>query len=210
MKSELEIIESHIKSGKPEQFIRNCLSCCGVKFIEAVENNCINIVKFMIDRGVNFRTDENSPMRKAVAYGHLEIVKLLFNYGAKVDEDSDDLCICFASMNGSLEIVKLLLKKGANIHSNNDYAFRLACTNGHLEVVKFLVSEGADINCNVKTCLGEALRKKNFEIAKFLLDSGYNVGKRSLKNLIIYCENFKEYKEYTEIIEVLEKHYEQL
>ena len=38
------------------------------------------------------------------------------------------------------------LRNNADVHTNNDWALRLAALNGHLDVVKYLHENGADIN----------------------------------------------------------------
>lgn len=48
----------------------------------AVEENKLEIVKYLIDKGANVHIDDQFPLLSAIFYGHLDIVKFLVQRGA--------------------------------------------------------------------------------------------------------------------------------
>ena len=73
----LELIESHIVSGKPLEFIRNCISCAEVIFKEVCSEGYTELCKFMIEAGADVHSGADYVLRWASKNGHLEVVKLL-------------------------------------------------------------------------------------------------------------------------------------
>ena len=149
---DLDLIEQHIKEKKDSVFIRNCISCAEVNFIEVCLCGYIELCRFMIKAGVNVNAHAGAALYLTSADGHFEIVKLLLDSGADVHA-KDDSALLWASDNGHLEVVKLLLEAGADIHAEDDnalgwsskkantedyYCLHLARHNGHTEVVKLL------------------------------------------------------------------------
>ena len=74
---ELALIEQHIKESKPEQFIKNCLSCVEAKFGEVCENGYYHLAKWMIDHGADVHAHEDLALLCASENGHTEVVKML-------------------------------------------------------------------------------------------------------------------------------------
>ena len=90
--------------------------------------------------------------------GHLDVVKLLIQKGAKVNTGNkyEGTALHVASWAGHLEIVELLIQKGANINAKNESgwtALHFASDKGHLEVIELLLEKGA--NMKVKNNRGE-------------------------------------------------------
>ena len=133
----LELIEKHIVACKPLEFIRNCISCAEVDFLDACQNEYINVCRFMIKGGYDVHGKKDYSLRWASNYGHAEIVKELLEAGADVHAGNDS-SLRLASYKGNLEVVRELLKAGADVHVEEDYALSYARINGHTEVVKFL------------------------------------------------------------------------
>ncbi len=79
----------------------------------------------------------NIIMTRACRYGHLKIVKYLFENGANVKAYYNKAIIC-ASDGGYLDLVKYLVEKGADPF--DDRAIESAENNKHENVVKYLKS----------------------------------------------------------------------
>jgi ankyrin repeat protein len=76
-------------------------------FAVAFENGHFEIVKFLVEKGVDIRVYMDLPFRTAVLKGYLQIVKYFVERGSDVNVD-DDYAICAASVRGertSREIV---------------------------------------------------------------------------------------------------------
>ena len=118
----------------------------------------MKILKLMVDNPTNY----NKIMETAAYYGHIEIVKLMLEKGAK----NYDSAMSYAASSGHIEIVKLMLEKGAK---NYDSAIKTAAMYEHTEIVKFLqehqknqkveCSNNAEINLLKKE--NELLKKEN-------------------------------------------------
>lgn len=88
----------------------------------------------------------------AAGLGHVDIVKLLLDHSASVDDVTylDGVTpIHLAALHGQCEALTILLDTGAPVNDRNADGWtplELACKWGHLEFVKLLVSRGADPN----------------------------------------------------------------
>ena len=90
----------------------------------------------------------------AVETGRLEIVKVLLNHGVNVNitEQSGKSAVFHASMKGYPLILEELLKHGALLNNARksypepETPLHIACKRGHLEIVRKLVKNGININ----------------------------------------------------------------
>jgi hypothetical protein len=123
----------------------------------------------------------------AIERGHLDIVKLLIEKGAQVDEAriGDSVTpLLIAAGHGHLEIVKLLIEKGAQVNqariSDGGLPLFFAAQNGHAEVVELLIQKGAEIDVKCSTTI---------EILKRVVErNGQGGAKERLTNYIISQE----------------------
>lgn len=77
--------------------------------IYASESGNINIVKYLICKGVDVEAYDNQAIKFAALKGHTEVVELLFYYVAKLD----GVCEC-AAIGGDIKTMEFLLSKGVN------------------------------------------------------------------------------------------------
>ena len=93
--------------------------------------------------------DGKTPLFYAAEQGHIQLVELLLEAGAKTDEPEFArgwTPLLTAAQNSRLDIVQFLVEVGAaKDHTDNDGAtpLLLAARNGHLDIVRFLVEVGA-------------------------------------------------------------------
>ena len=79
----------------------------------AVRKNHTEIVKLIVEAGVNIHTDNEYALRVTAGNGNVDIVKLLLENGAEVHAN-DDYSLNIAAEKGYAEVVKLLLEAGAD------------------------------------------------------------------------------------------------
>ncbi|CAG2198841.1 unnamed protein product [Mytilus edulis] len=129
---------------------------------------------------------KQTPLCLASRMGHIEVVKLLLKYGAKVDKMSEDenkdygfprtyrkgyTSLFAACQRKYYDIVDILLEGGANLNN----ALFVACQEGYLDTVQFLVQKGADVNSicpNGQTALFAACNCGYYAIVKYLIHQG--------------------------------------
>jgi len=126
-----------------------------------------------------------TPLRAAVANGHLETAEALIDAGAKIDAFGGPNCfmaIHLAVIHGRDDIVSMLLKKGANPCSEAALritALHLAVSEGRISIAKTLLDAGAEINFPDMfghTPMHFAAQLGNGEMMAFLLERGATTG----------------------------------
>jgi len=69
------------------------------QFIKAVQNNQIDELKNLLDRGADIHADNDEALRCSASNGHLETVKFLVAQGANIHANDDDALKNAASQN---------------------------------------------------------------------------------------------------------------
>lgn len=89
----------------------------------SIKWNCLDVVKYLCEAGVNIHFITDLPIRHAAAYGLVEIIKCLLDYGADL-HSYNEYCLHIAVKNNHFEAVKCLIENGAKLHIFiNDYYF---------------------------------------------------------------------------------------
>lgn len=96
-----------------------------------------------IEADVNVKGKNNvTPLILASQKGNLDIVRVLLNSGARIDDIMTDgrTALLMACKNGHIEVVKLLLGRKANqfLKRNGISPRDIAKSNGHTEIVRIL------------------------------------------------------------------------
>jgi ankyrin repeat protein len=116
----------------------------------ACEKGYIDIVKELL----NASTPVNgytviSPLHVAAYWGHIEIVKLLVENGADINDKRNSGIISVLNIIAFPEAAHIahdLDKKGWNFLNEDFKPLHLAVLNNQVEVVKYLIQKGADVN----------------------------------------------------------------
>jgi ankyrin repeat protein len=176
------------------------------RLIDAIKSGNLAEVKNLIQSGVEFDTlqfkieyNSYTVLTWAAANDHIEIVELLLEKGANVNQARQDgkTALMLAILFGKIQIIELLLEKGANVNQADQYgdtALIEAAANGNIEIVKLLLEKGAKVNKANKdgeTALMLAILFGKIQIIELLLEKGANVnqadqdGKTALMKAII-------------------------
>ena len=180
----LEMAKLLIEKGDADVGVKD-LSSMSVLHHACVEVKAADLVRYLIvDRGVEVNAlsmSGSSALCEAANYGHLATVKILVQFGAKIDDpgfDSSPLMI--ASEHGHLDVVKYLVGKGAEIDAKSLVgrlsALHSAVKHNHTEVIAFLLEHDADIDLKGSeagvTPLMEAAKLGHVESLEMLLEQG--------------------------------------
>lgn len=132
---------------------------------EAAEEGHVNLVRLFIQKynaDVNFKCDNGqTPLHSAAINGNCEIIKLILNAGANVnDVDNENLsALHFGTLEGHVEAVETLLKFGGDINQENkngETALIIAVSKSLDQVAKVLIKHFVKI----KLC-GEFVNERN-------------------------------------------------
>ncbi|MFP3939992.1 MAG: ankyrin repeat domain-containing protein, partial [Thermoanaerobaculia bacterium] len=96
-----------------------------------------------------------TPLIRAAASGHVEVVRELLDAGADPDAavEGDGNPLIAAAAGGHLEVLRLLVESGGDMDRvvpGDENPLIQAAANGHLEVVRYLLDQGADPNVRVE------------------------------------------------------------
>ena len=121
---------------------------------QAVSEAHQEVVRLLLEAGaspdagfVALHAPSFPPLIDAAMFGHLEIARLLWDFGADIEATlMDQTALHIAAWEGRLEIVRLLLERGANKEAQDGEGNRplhLAAEDGYVEVVRLLLQSGA-------------------------------------------------------------------
>jgi ankyrin repeat protein len=149
------------------------------------------IVKSELDRGVSANSkitkgliSGESFLGVASANGHTSICKLLLDYGANVNEKTENFDLSplhYAIYKNRIDIYELLTFYGADTNAVDKYKdtpLHLASRFGHLSIAKILVNNGANVNSlnsEGNSALFEAARHNQYTVVDYLVSNGANI-----------------------------------
>lgn len=122
--------------------------------------------------------------------GRLELVKMIMDYGAKVNFRTKDgnTSIMGAAYNGETEIIAYLIENSGEVDAvgaNGETAMHIAARRGHLATVELLHCNGAaidTISTTHETPLGNALKFMHWKVCDYLLDKGADINTRGVSD----------------------------
>ena len=144
-----------------------------IAFERAVKWGHLDIVKYLVENGIDIHTQNDQALKYACIHGRLEVVKYLIENGAdisKVYENNMAVLIEVAN-NGYLNVIKYLLE----IINSTEYSEMIlltACVKGHLNMVKYLVEKGTNIHFLNEQSLWSACQQGHLDIVKYLIEKG--------------------------------------
>ena len=155
---------------------------------QAAANGDIEQVKNLIAQGADVNAEVAigwSPLLAAVDEGHTQVVKVLLEHGAKVDDGHGWYTpLYYAIKNGHKEIVKTLISGGADVNTSPHEDHRqgyspllYAIFYSHPDIAKTLIDAGADVNAEDEdgwTPLRIALRRAP-NVAKQFIGTGVKI-----------------------------------
>ena len=126
--------------------------------------------------------EHGTPMRAALAMGHLEVARFLLEHGADVDaKDSIERTALFsASWSDNVEAMRLVLDFGADTNARYGHWTPLheAAHNGHYEATRVLLRRNADVDAKGSmdlTPLYYASENGHVKVVQLLIEQGANI-----------------------------------
>lgn len=185
---------------------------CGEDFCEDSDEK--------VEQYFQYDRDNGTALMRAAYNGHLEVVKLLLDKGAKVNiqNEAGSTSLMKAAYNGHFEIVKLLIDKGASVNLKEKHgstALIKSVARGHTKIVKLLLNKGADTSaadtydCEDNVCyhapegtaLDAAVSNGHIDIVQLLVDAGADINRKDKTNRTLLMKAAK--YGYTEIVKLL-------
>ncbi|KAJ5257000.1 hypothetical protein N7478_013104 [Penicillium angulare] len=128
--------------------------------IAAIELQDISLVRRLIATGINLNTSSDdldwtyTPLQQAVKSNNMDLVKLILEAGADVNEPPAPVngatALQLATKSGNMDLTKIILEAGADPNDkpagiNGADALQIAATNGFIGIARQLLDQGATI-----------------------------------------------------------------
>lgn len=149
-------------------------------FNAACEGGNVDVVKYIIEKGIDISANNNRAFESAVSSEKLDIVKLLVEQGVSINHNNN-FALKHSVENGYFDIVNYLIEKGVDVGIDNNAALILGATNGWSKIIRLLLKSGADIHCQNDLALIKSVKNGHVRTVKILLGTGAN------KNVITYA-----------------------
>ena len=123
-------------------------------FIQAVEENAVDVASILIGTGVNVDTrgeDGDTPLIEAARRNRVEVVRMLLEAGAdpNLQNDNGETALILAAKYGYAEVLQLLLDAGADLNATDGRGatpLASAIRDRNAPIVSALLKAGADPN----------------------------------------------------------------
>ncbi|KAL8655532.1 MAG: hypothetical protein Q9226_003009 [Calogaya cf. arnoldii] len=160
--------------------------CAPDRLTYAVDKQLPRLVQHLLEQVVEVNTagsETLTPLQLAANIGNLELVKLLIQFGADIEEyyanKNETSPLCLAAEHGFVHILEYLLDMGADVENRHEKALgtplMAAASNNHLDVVRILIGKGGDVNAtreHDRTALECASDRGHTAMVKLLLSNG--------------------------------------
>lgn len=113
------------------------------KMIKSCQFGFTSIVKDILDKKLIKNNSTNIYIHIAVDSNHLDIAKLLIDYGFKINMINARLIS--AIDNNNIELTQFLIDNGANVNHTNGGLIVRVINNNNIEMLKLLFDNGANI-----------------------------------------------------------------
>jgi ankyrin repeat protein len=155
--------------------------------IKIVKSGKIEDIKTLMKNGANFNGHdkrESSALHWAVLWGMNEVVKLLVENGAKIDEINyyNGSSILLTALNGKkTEIAKYLIENGADLNFADSKTYKIlhtAVEKNYPDIVRLILKRGYDVNKRdmyQETALFDAIDKNLIECATVLIENSAEI-----------------------------------
>jgi ankyrin repeat protein len=132
----------------------------------AVENNHLEVIEYLIEKGADIHSNDNHILRHAAKAGYLDIVKFAIGKGG-ISQADIDRALCTAIQYNHIAIVEYLVETAsANIHANNESPLIIAAQYRQFDMVEYFVKKSANIN---SSALEAAITTGRLDIVKLLV-----------------------------------------
>jgi ankyrin repeat protein len=122
--------------------------------------------------------DCGPPILEAAANGHTDVIRLLLENGANINQDGKyyQNALYVASRNGQEAAVWMLIEAGACVNNEDGMIpIQVASENGHKGIVEMLIQAGADVNSGYKPALYGASEYGHEDVVQTLILAGADV-----------------------------------
>lgn len=133
-----------------------------------------NLAMVQLLRAKCENVDNDEPFQEAVSYGHLNVVRFLYDKGCDLWAD-DDYAIKQAARFGYLDVIRYLHEQGADISADFNTPLQLAAANGHLDVIRYLHANGVDILASNHYTITEPAKYDHLDVIRFLHQNGFDI-----------------------------------
>ncbi|PIG69615.1 hypothetical protein AARAC_002762 [Aspergillus arachidicola] len=193
-KCDVSILELLLKGGAD---VNNMDTFSSLPFLQlAARKSNLGFVQCLLTGGahVNCRGQPNTPgnvtaLQEAVASRHIDIVRLLLEWGADVNAPANEkggkTALQIAVSQHYFEMVELLVQNGANVNGlpsprRGRTALQEAASSGYVQMTQYLLNQGADVNARAAhfggiTALQGAASSGNIRIVMMLLSAGVDI-----------------------------------
>ncbi|KAJ7613186.1 ankyrin repeat-containing domain protein [Roridomyces roridus] len=155
----------------------------GSALLVASRNGHAEIIRLLLDAGVDVKARGGEALLYAADFGHVEVARLLINSGSNpnLSQRLYGTALQSASRRGHTDVVRVLLAGGADINApGGTYggtALQEAADHDHVEITRLLLEQGADINASgessfKRSALHAACMQDNTGVLQLLLAHG--------------------------------------